>query len=163
MDVAVFLLPSLATDAAGTGTVAGTRETDGEGCGDAAGTASDVNTECEPLIPGSDSNKASNMKATAAPMVMRARMFCVPRGPNAVLETLLVKRAPASALPGCSSTTTMSTAQAQINNPYKIYVSKSKSPQKRKPKTVKPKTIVISMNPGAQADHLLRFTAHALS
>jgi hypothetical protein len=121
-----FLLPSgAAAVAAGDGDgdgdgeviVTGAEATDGEGCGGAAGRVSDCNAECEPLIPGSDNNNASNMKATAAPIVIRARMFCVPRGPKAVLETLLVNKAPASALPGCRSTTTMSTAQAAINNP----------------------------------------------
>jgi hypothetical protein len=32
--------------------------------------------------------------------VILLRMLCVPRGPKAVLETLLEKSAPASALPG---------------------------------------------------------------
>jgi len=77
----------------------------------------DCNAECEPLSPGNDSINASNMNAIAAPIVIFARMFAVPRGPNAVLETLLVKSAPASALPGCNRITTMSTAQAAINSP----------------------------------------------
>ena len=111
-----FLLASTDTEAAGDGS---TTDAAGDACGelDGDGTASDVNTECEPFIPGSDSSKASNMKATAAPIVIRARIFCVPRGPKAVLETLLVKSAPASALPGCKRTTTMRTAQAKMNSP----------------------------------------------
>jgi hypothetical protein len=60
------------------------------------------------------------MKRAAAPMVILASSVCVPRGPKAVLETLLVKSAPASALPGCKSTATTSTMHARINSPYKI-------------------------------------------
>ena len=118
-DAAGFFLASVATDAVGDGdaAVAGAADADGEGCGDDAGRVSDCNTECEPFTPGSDSTKANNMKAIAAPIVILAKTFCVPRGPKAVLETLLVKRAPASALPGCSRITTINTAQARINNP----------------------------------------------
>lgn len=119
-----FLLASAATDAVGegdamvAGMVAGA--TDGFGDGDATGTLSDCKTECVPFTPGSDSVKAININAIAAPIVTFAKMFCVPRGPNAVLETLLVNRAPASALPGCSSITTISTAQERINKANKV-------------------------------------------
>jgi hypothetical protein len=47
-------------------------------------------------------------------------MLAVPRGPNAVLETLLENRSPAPDFPGCNSTTTTSTMQAKINSPYKM-------------------------------------------
>ena len=107
-------------DAAAAGAPAGLGDGDGVGVGDATGTASDCSTEFEPLIPGSDNDKAISMNAIAAPMVIFAKMFCVPRGPNAVLETLLVNKAPASALPGCSNTTTTSTKQARMNNVYKV-------------------------------------------
>jgi len=40
------------------------------------------------------------MKTMAAPTVILASSVCVPRGPKVVLETELVKSAPASALPG---------------------------------------------------------------
>ena len=71
-------------------------------------------------MPGSESVNAINMKAAAAPIVILAKRFAVPRGPKAVLDTLLVNNAPASDLPGCSRITTISTAQARMNNPYKI-------------------------------------------
>jgi hypothetical protein len=97
----------------------------GEGCccglGDAAGCASsvaDCNTERWPRM-GSESIRAISMKSAAAPMVILARSVCVPRGPNAVLDTLLEKSAPASALPGCNSTATTSTMQVKIKRPYK--------------------------------------------
>jgi hypothetical protein len=109
-------------DAAGEGEaiVAGAADGEGDGCGDGTGTCSVCKIECEPVITGSESVKAINMNAIAAPMVIFDNTFCVPRGPNAVLDTLLVKRAPASALPGCSSTTTMSTRHERMNNPYRI-------------------------------------------
>jgi len=40
------------------------------------------------------------MNAAAAPIVIFESNVCVPRGPNAVLDTELEKSAPASALPG---------------------------------------------------------------
>jgi hypothetical protein len=114
--VTAFLSVSTGAVAAGDGTTV-TGTADGEGDGDGNGAVVDCNAECAPFSPGSDNINASNMKATAAPIVIFARMFAVPRGPKAVLETLLVKSAPASALPGCNRMTTMSTAQAAINNP----------------------------------------------
>jgi hypothetical protein len=59
------------------------------------------------------------MKEAAAPIVIFAKMLAVPRGPNAVLETLLEKSAPASDLPGCKRIVTTNTIHARINNPYK--------------------------------------------
>jgi hypothetical protein len=67
-------------------------------------------------MAGSESAMPMSMKAAAAPMVIFARMDCVPRGPKAVLETLLEKRAPASALPGCKSTETISTMHDKIKS-----------------------------------------------
>jgi hypothetical protein len=63
---------------------------------------------------------AQSIKAAAAPMVILARRVCVPRGPKAVEETLLEKRAPASALPGCKSTATTRTIQDRIKRPYRM-------------------------------------------
>ena len=60
----------------------------------------DCSTECDPVTTGSDSINAISMNAAAAPIVILASTLAVPRGPNAVLETLLEKSAPASDLPG---------------------------------------------------------------
>ena len=46
------------------------------------------------------------MNPAAAPIVIFANRLAVPRGPNAVLEIVFEKSAPASALPGCSRITT---------------------------------------------------------
>jgi hypothetical protein len=67
-------------------------------------------------MAGSESAMAMSMNAAAAPMVIFARMLCVPRGPKAVLEMLLEKSAPASALPGCKSTETIRTMHDKINS-----------------------------------------------
>ena len=92
---------------------------DGCGVGVAVGTSGtpDCKTELVPLIAGSDRVNAISMNAAAAPMVIFASSVCVPRGPNAVLETELVNKAPASALPGCNNTTRIKMMQARINNP----------------------------------------------
>lgn len=68
-------------------------------------------------MPGNESVSASSMKRAAAPTVILASRVCVPRGPKAVLETELVKSAPASAFPGCNSTEAISTMHVNINNP----------------------------------------------
>jgi hypothetical protein len=110
-----------AGEAAGDG-AAGASVAAGEGCTVAVGCASgdvDCNTECEPVIAGNESMRAISMNAAAAPMVIFARMLAVPRGPNAVLERLLENSAPASALPGCKRTTTISTTDDKIKSPYK--------------------------------------------
>ena len=94
----------------------------GEGCctgADSLSGAADCSTERWPVIAGNESMSASNINAAAAPMVILLRMLCVPRGPKAVLETLLEKSAPASALPGCSKTVTTKTTQERMNSPYK--------------------------------------------
>ena len=70
-----------------------------------------------PVMNGSERQSASNMNAAAAPIVTLPRMLCVPRGPNAVLETELEKRAPASAFPGCNKIVSTRTMHARINNP----------------------------------------------
>ena len=72
---------------------------DGEGSGCCSGTP-DCKTDRVPVIIGSDSTKANNMKPAAAPIVILDKIVCVPLGPNAVLETELENSAPASDLPG---------------------------------------------------------------
>jgi hypothetical protein len=66
---------------------------------------------------GNDSIKAINMNAAAATIVIFARMLAVPRGPKAVLDTLLENSAPASDLPGCSKTNTIKTMHDRIKSP----------------------------------------------
>ena len=68
----------------------------------AVGTPSgcDCRTDREPLRIGSPNASAINMNATAAPIVIFASRLAVPRGPKAVLDSVLEKSAPASALPG---------------------------------------------------------------
>ena len=107
-------------------------EAAGDAAGDVAGEACGVGcaspevvckTERRPVIAGNESMIAINMKAAAAPIVILAKRVCVPRGPKAVLETLLEKSAPASALPGCKSTATMSTTHDSKKRMYKIVVN----------------------------------------
>jgi hypothetical protein len=92
----------------------------GEACGAGVGVVSSSLTDCSnerwPVIAGSESAIPMSMKAAAAPMVIFASMLCVPRGPKAVLDMLLEKSAPASALPGCKSTETISTMQDRIKS-----------------------------------------------
>ena len=57
------------------------------------------------------------MNAAAAPIVIFANKLAVPRGPKAVLESVLENNAPASALPGCSRITTTRMMHARINSP----------------------------------------------
>ncbi len=119
-----YLAGEAAGDAAdGAGEVTGAAgATVADACGAGVGVASgavDCKTECEPVIAGSESINANSMNPAAAPIVIFERMLAVPRGPNAVLETLLEKRSPAPDLPGCSSTTTTRTKHDRINNPYK--------------------------------------------
>ena len=71
-------------------------------------------------MPGSEMVSATSMNAAAAPIVIFARMVCVPRGPKAVLEMLLVKSVPASALPGCRRTAPTKVMHARMNSPYKM-------------------------------------------
>ena len=57
------------------------------------------------------------MNAAAAPIVIFANRLAVPRGPKAVLESVLENNAPASALPGCSRITTIRMMHARTNSP----------------------------------------------
>ncbi|HEV2856029.1 MAG TPA: hypothetical protein VHC97_24795, partial [Thermoanaerobaculia bacterium] len=89
------------------GTAAGVCGGAAGACGVAAGAGVgvgsavvDCRTEREPVTPGRDSSSAVSMKRPAAVIVILARIVCVPRGPKAVLETELVKSAPASAYCG---------------------------------------------------------------
>jgi hypothetical protein len=99
--------------------VLGAGDGNGAGVGVASGTV-DCKTEWEPVTPGSESVSANSMKPAAAPIVIFDKMLAVPRGPNAVLETLLENRSPAPDFPGCKSTTITSTTQDRINSPYKV-------------------------------------------
>jgi hypothetical protein len=92
----------------------------GVGVGVAAGACSgipDCNTEVVPLMNGRDKHNANNMKPAAAPIVSLDSNVCVPRGPKAVLDTELENNAPASALPGCSSTAMIRMTHERMNNP----------------------------------------------
>jgi hypothetical protein len=109
-----------AAGAAGEACCAG--EETGVGVGVAVGALSDVdcNTDREPVRIGKPSASAINMNATAAPIVIFAKRLAVPRGPKAVLERVLEKSAPASALPGCSNITTIRTTHAKTKRLYRI-------------------------------------------
>lgn len=74
-------------------------------------------TEIFPVIAGKANNKAESIKIAAAVIVILDKTDCVPRGPKAVLEMLLVKSAPASVLPGCKSTVAINTKHEIKNNP----------------------------------------------
>jgi len=89
----------------------------GVGVGVATGALSgtDCNTDREPLRIGKPSASAININAAAAPIVIFAKRLAVPRGPKAVLESVLENSAPASALPGCKRITTTSTTHDRIN------------------------------------------------
>jgi hypothetical protein len=57
------------------------------------------------------------MNAAAAPIVIFANKLAVPRGPKAVLDNVFENNAPASDLPGCSSTTTIRIRHERMNSP----------------------------------------------
>src|SRR4029078_11291263 len=99
-----------AAGAAGEGCCAGV----GVGVATGALSGTDCNTEREPLRIGKPSATSININAAAAPIVIFARRLAVPRGPKAVLESVLEKSAPASALPGCKRITTTSTTHDRI-------------------------------------------------
>jgi len=79
------------------------------------------NTETLPLNAGIEINKAVSMKTIDAAIVNFDKTEAVPRGPNAALDTLLVKSAPASVLPGCSNTAATSTMHETKKTVYKTY------------------------------------------
>lgn len=76
----------------------------GAGVASVAGSSLPDSTETFPLNAGIEINRAEIINTIAAPIVNFPRTDAVPRGANALLETLLVNRAPASVLPGCKST-----------------------------------------------------------
>ena len=88
----------------------------GVGSASCSGTP-DCKTDRVPLIAGSDSIKANNMKPIAAPIVIFDSSVCVPRGPNAVLETELENSAPASDFPGWSRIVTTRMMHDRIKSP----------------------------------------------
>jgi hypothetical protein len=91
---------------------------DAAGVGVAAGApGADCNTDREPVKIGKPSASATNINATAAPIVIFASKLAVPRGPNAVLDNVFENNAPASALPGCSNITTIRITHARMNSP----------------------------------------------
>lgn len=87
----------------------------GIGAGDAFSEV--LMTELEPRTPGNDSSKAVNIKPAAAPIVILESKVCVPRAPKAVVEVVLANNAPASALPGWSSTDATNTMQEIMKRP----------------------------------------------
>ena len=99
-----------ATGATGVGVAAGV------GNASCSGTP-DCKTDLVPVIIGNESIRANNMNPIAAPIVIFESSVCVPRGPNAVLETELENSAPASAFPGCSKTVTTRMTHDKINSP----------------------------------------------
>ena len=101
------------------GLLVATGDASGAGVGVASG-AADCKTDREPVTPGSESISAKSIKPAAAPMVIFDKILAVPRGPKAVLETLLENRSPAPDFPGCKRTTTTSTRHDKINSPYRM-------------------------------------------
>jgi hypothetical protein len=91
----------------------------GVGVGADGSGAVDWTTEWVPVTAGRESISASSTNEAAAPIVIFESSDVVPRGPNAVLDTLLENSAPASDLPGCSSITTTRMTHARMNSPYK--------------------------------------------
>jgi hypothetical protein len=67
------------------------------------------------LTNGNDRQSANNINAAAAPIVIFDNSVWVPRGPKAVLDTELEKRAPASALPGCNKIEITKRMHARMN------------------------------------------------
>ena len=108
-----------AGDAAGEGTATGAAVGAGVGVGCVSEAGADCKTERTPVTAGNDNIRAISIKEIAAPIVILAKRVCVPRGPKAVLETLLANRSPAPDFPGCRSITTISTTHDSMNKPYK--------------------------------------------
>jgi len=79
-----------------------------------------LSTEVLPVKAGIASMRADSINVAAAVIVTFESTVAVPRGLNAELETLLVNKAPASVLPGCSKTAAISTMHERKKIPYKI-------------------------------------------
>jgi hypothetical protein len=99
-----------ATGAAGVGVAAGV------GSASCSGTP-DCKTDLVPVTIGNESIRANNMNPAAAPIVIFDSNVCVPLGPNAVLDTELENKAPASDFPGCSNIVTTRITHDKINSP----------------------------------------------
>jgi hypothetical protein len=82
-------------------------------------------TDRGPVKPGNVNSNAINIKPIAAPIVILAKTFNVPRGPKAALLTVLVNSAPASALPGCNKTAAINITQARTNKIVKMIDNKT--------------------------------------
>jgi len=76
-----------------------------------------LSTETLPVKAGIASKSADSINTDAAPMVIFDNTVAVPLGASAELETLLVNRAPASVLPGCSRTEDTRTKHERKNIP----------------------------------------------
>jgi hypothetical protein len=76
-------------------------------------------TDTLPVKAGIESSRAETINIAAAVIVILESTVAVPLGLNAELETLLVNKAPASVLPGCSNTAATNTMHERKNNPYK--------------------------------------------
>lgn len=74
-------------------------------------------TETLPVSAGIESISASSMNNVAVIIVVFDNTVAVPLDPYALLDTLLVKSAPASVLPGCSNTVTTRTMHERKNKP----------------------------------------------
>jgi len=74
-------------------------------------------TELVPLTNGKDRHSPIIINDAAAPIVIFESSVCVPRGPNAVLETELENSAPASALPGWSKMHKIKITHERTNRP----------------------------------------------
>ena len=74
-------------------------------------------TETLPVKAGIESINARSMKSVAVMIVVLDNTVAVPLDPYALLDTLLVKSAPASVLPGCSNTVTTRTMHERKNKP----------------------------------------------
>lgn len=111
---------------AGVAVAAGVASAVGDGAAVGAGVACGAEsagalwrTERLPVSADRDNISAINIKRAAAPIVILASSVAVPRGPKAVLDTLLEKSAPASDLPGCNRTAITRTIQDKIKRLYK--------------------------------------------
>ena len=77
-------------------------------------------TDTLPVIAGIEISNAERKNAVAAAIVSLDNTVAVPRGPKAALDILLVNRAPASVLPGCSKTVATRTMQERKKIVYRI-------------------------------------------
>lgn len=115
-----LLLLSVAVFVAGLGTTVFASVAAGASAGVSTGASGLVErTETFPVKAGIARKRADNINVVAAAIVSFDNTVAVPRGLNAVLDTLLVNNAPASVFPGCNKTDAISTRHERKNNPYK--------------------------------------------